>query len=171
LGATVDVTPDPLEKQSEGIDVAVYVQLPMGFDVAAIDAATVVLCLSGTCIPANLNPMEIGDHDGDGVADLMVTIDRQRVIALIEEVEAPADVTFLVSGDAAEAPFTGADTVQLVGPELDQAGSSVATPSGETAGAETPSTGDQGVGDSGTDSSGDSGGGSGPGGSGPGGNE
>lgn len=116
LPATVDIQPDSIQTGSQGEDVAAYVELPEGYDVAAIEIGTVVLCASGGCVSAHAAPHEVGDHDGDQVSDRMVKFGRGSLIALVSDVEVPAGVSFTVSGLVAGVPFAGADTVQFVGP-------------------------------------------------------
>jgi hypothetical protein len=119
VAAVVDIVAESLDEGAEGENVTAYIELPKGFDVAAIDVATVVLCTSTACVPADADPGEVGDGDGDGVADRMVKFDRQLVIALVADTAAPVEVTFTVSGLVAGVAFAGADTVQILGPDED----------------------------------------------------
>lgn len=82
LSATIDVDPNTLSRSSKGQWVTVYVELPSGGSLSEIDGMS--LRLQGV-IPAESQPMTIGDHDGDGTPDLMVKFDRhwlQSVLSL-----------------------------------------------------------------------------------------
>ena len=110
LSATVDIKPDTLNPTGEGEWVtASYIELPEGYDVADIDVSTVLL--EGT-IPAELEPIIIGDYDSDGVPDLMVKFDRQAVIAYLGDTT--GEVTLTVSGRVAGVPFEGSDTITVI---------------------------------------------------------
>ena len=127
VAAIIDLVAESLDEEAEGEDVTAYIELPRGFDVAAIDVASVVLCTSTACVPADAGPGEVGDFDGDSVTDYMVEFDGRLVIALVADTAAPVEVTFTVSGLVAGVPFAGADAIQIVGPDED-ATSPVSTP-------------------------------------------
>lgn len=115
VAAEVDVRPDTLNAQSEGQPVTGYIELPLPYHVANIDVSTIVLSIPGTSgvVPAQPAPVEIGDEDGDGVADLMVKFDRAAVIALAGGRE--GDITMMVSGRfGIGAEFQGTDTVRVI---------------------------------------------------------
>jgi hypothetical protein len=118
--ATVDITPDSLQKRSQGSDVTAYIELPADFDVANIDTGTVQLCREGVgCVPARPHPTGVDDYDNDGIPDRMVKFDRDAVIDLVTDVTAPDTVTFTVSGivNLPGRAFAGSDTVRLVDPD------------------------------------------------------
>ena len=127
VAAIIDLVAESLDEEAEGEDVTAYIELPRGFDVAAIDVASVVLCTSTACVPADAGPGEVGDFDGDSVTDYMVEFDGRLVIALVADTAAPVEITFTVSGLVAGVPFAGADAIQIVGPDED-ATSPVSTP-------------------------------------------
>jgi len=115
VAAEVDLRPDTLNAESEGQSVAAYIELSLPFDVADIDVPTVVLSIAGArcAVAAEGTPVEIGDEDGDGVADLMVKFDRAAVIALVAGRE--GDVMMLVSGQLrGGSEFQGADSVRVI---------------------------------------------------------
>jgi hypothetical protein len=81
VSSYVDVKPDVLNLGGVGEWVTIYIELPEGCDVSDIDVSSIRL--NGT-IPVDINaPIEIGDHDGDGVPDLMVKFNRTDVCQLI----------------------------------------------------------------------------------------
>ena len=85
-----------------------YIELPEPFDVADIDTSTVKL--NGT-VPAEAHPVAIGDHDKDGVNDLMVKFDRQ---ALIDSLAGKTgEVTVTVEGKVGGSVFQGVDTIKV----------------------------------------------------------
>lgn len=106
IQATIDLDPDVINKKSKGKFVTCYIELAEGYAVQDIDISTVQL--NGT-LTALASPFEIGDHDNDGIADLMVKFDRQSVQDLL-----PAEeyVEFTVSGSLADGTlFEGTDKI------------------------------------------------------------
>ena len=110
--ATVDFKPDTLNKasQSDKSAVTVYIEVP-GYDVNAIDVATVTLSTSKGSVSAQLKPTEVGDYDKDGVPDRMVKFDRQAVIAIVDVGE---KVKITISGKIAGAIFEGSDEIRVI---------------------------------------------------------
>lgn len=78
--ATLDIDPDAWNLGSRGRWVTAYIELPSPLDVADIDVSS--LLLNGV-VPAALRPTAIGDHDGDGIPDLMVTFPRDQALATV----------------------------------------------------------------------------------------
>lgn len=126
--ATVDIDPNALQKTSKGNPITAYIELPDEYDVNDIDVDTVELCFDknedggfgdNECVDANTKPTTVGDHDTDGILDLMVKFDRAAVIALVWDIRAPAAVVFTVRGTVSPpgVSFEGSDTVNLVDPE------------------------------------------------------
>jgi hypothetical protein len=116
VAATVDIDPDTLNPGSEGSFVMAYIELPEGYDVGDIDISTVTLKVAGVdgSVAAAPSPTEVGDHDADGIADLMVKFDRAAVLGLIDG--EGGDMTFVVAGGLVDGQaFEGADTVTLTG--------------------------------------------------------
>jgi len=111
LVAHVDVDPDTLNLKSEGTGVTCYIELPAGFDVGEIDVSTVML--NGQ-VPAELAPTEVGDYDGDGIADLMVKFDRAATNATLEVAEV---VQISVGGQLNDGTeFEDTDVVRVIEP-------------------------------------------------------
>jgi hypothetical protein len=107
--ATVDIDPDTLNLKSKGRWITAYIELPNDYDVTSIDASTILL---NHTIPVDLEaPSETGDHDGDGVPDLMVKFSRQTVHDITSEGEATLTITGrLQNGNA----FEGNDVVRII---------------------------------------------------------
>jgi hypothetical protein len=78
---TLDIDPDTLNLKSKGRRITAYIELYDGRDVRDIDISTILL---NETIPAERWPTAIGDHDEDGIPDLMVKFDRNRVQEYIE---------------------------------------------------------------------------------------
>jgi hypothetical protein len=108
----VDFDPDTLNKKSKGKWVTVYIELPNGFDVNTINLETVML--NGE-IYAESNSYEIGDHDYDGICDLLVKFNRAEVNNLLS---AGDDVEIMISGNLADGRFfKGTDTIRVLDEE------------------------------------------------------
>jgi len=79
--ANLDVDPNSINLGSKGNFITAYLELPPGHDVNEIDAQD--LTLNG--IEAEPNPTSVGDHDGDGLTDIMFKFDRAAVSSTLEE--------------------------------------------------------------------------------------
>jgi len=113
LDACVDIDPDTLNKHSQGVPITAYVELPAGQDVNEIDVSTVSLAWMAETVPAEPTPTHIGDHDEDGVPDLMVKFPRAAVVNMLAEYV--GDATLRVRGALASGwPFEGSDTIRVV---------------------------------------------------------
>ena len=109
IEAIVDIDPDVVNLSSNANWVTAYVELPNGYDVVDIDISTVLL---NNEVPAEAWPYAVGDHDADGIPDLMMKFDK---IA--------AQGTFVIEGYYAEVTvagelnddtkFGGTDTVRV----------------------------------------------------------
>jgi hypothetical protein len=109
IPATIDIDPDTLNLKSKGKWITAYIELSSGHDLASVDVGTIML--EGV-VPAESHPTEIGDHDGDGIPDLMVKFDRQAVQELLE----PGDVELTVTGSWRAVLFKGSDTIRVIEP-------------------------------------------------------
>jgi hypothetical protein len=115
LQATVEIRPKTLDTESKGQWVTAYIELHDGYDAADIDGATVVLrCQDERIFPPKASPTAIGDHDQDGIPDLMVKFDRQKLITCLGDTT--GDVTLTVSGQVAGLRFEGTDTISVIRP-------------------------------------------------------
>ena len=81
IQATIDIDPDTLNLNSKGKWITCYIELPEGYDVNDIDIDTILL---EDLIQAEDSPTNVGDHDVDGIPDLMVKFDRQQMIDELE---------------------------------------------------------------------------------------
>lgn len=124
LDATVDLKPDTLRLRNKDHTITAFIELPAGADPAEIDASS---CrLDSLPIEAG-EPSEVGDYDGDGVSDLMVTfdlctavpgtLDRRAILSLFRTVKIGrmfVDVAVTVSGEMNDGtPFSGEDTIRI----------------------------------------------------------
>ena len=76
-----------------------------------IDVSTVLL---NGLVPAELSPTEVGDYDGDGIADLMVKFDRADTHTTLEVGDVvPISVAGQLSDGTA---FEGTETVRVIAP-------------------------------------------------------
>jgi hypothetical protein len=113
IPATVDFNPDTLNLKSKGDWVTVYIELPIGhgYDVSMINLTTVML--NGQ-IYAEAKPFAIGDHDSDGIPDLMVKFNRTTVQAILQVGD---QIKISISGKLTDGrPFEGKDTIQVILP-------------------------------------------------------
>ncbi|MEW6417895.1 MAG: hypothetical protein AB1480_07215, partial [Nitrospirota bacterium] len=88
--------------------VTVYIELPEGYDVHDIIVSSILL--EGT-VPAEQRPYCIGDHDKDGIPDLMVKFNRNSVINILPEGD---NVLVHVTGTVGIITFEGVDTIRVI---------------------------------------------------------
>jgi hypothetical protein len=113
LEASVDIDPDTLKKHSEGVPITAYVELAGGHDVNEIDVSTISLAWNEETVPAEPPHTHIGDHDEDGVPDLMVKFPRAAVVNMLAEYV--GDATLRVRGALTNGwPFEGSDTIRVI---------------------------------------------------------
>jgi len=139
LSATVEIHPKPLQKHGQDLPVTAAIALPESFDVNNIDISTVELCFDKNenttfdpeeCVPAILKPTTVEEqsegmvveyewHAVIGVRQLVVKFERAAVIALVEDIPAPAVVEFTARGTVSPTgiTFEGSDTVTLIDPQ------------------------------------------------------
>jgi hypothetical protein len=108
ITATIDFDPDTLNKKSSGNWVVVYIELPAGYKPSDIDVSSIRL--EGT-VPAEVRPCSIGDHDKDGIPDLMVKFSRSEVINVLSLGE---KVPVHVSGKVGSTTFDGVDIIRVI---------------------------------------------------------
>ena len=107
LPAELDVTPGVLTTKTGRAWVSAYIEIP-GIDPLDIDISTVRL--QGT-IPAAPRIAVVGDHDSDGVPDLMLKFDRAALASLL----VPGNNIVRLTGSLSTGPeFMGTDVVRLV---------------------------------------------------------
>lgn len=106
IPASIDFEPNTLNRRSKGQFVTVCIELPMGYGVNQIDISSIML--NGSVQTLN-RPTEVGDHDRDGIPDLMVEFDRSTVQGLLAQGD---EVEVTVSGELEDGtPFEGTDTI------------------------------------------------------------
>lgn len=108
IAATIDFDPDTLNKKSNGNWVVVYIELPAGYKPSDVDVSSIRI--AGT-VPAEVRPCSIGDHDKDGISDLMVKFSRSEVINLLPLGE---KVPVHVTGKVGSTTFDGVDIIRVI---------------------------------------------------------
>jgi len=118
VSAEVDIDPNTLNLASNGKWITCYIELPEDYDVNEIDINT--LRLSNNT-PVDLSaPSEIGDHDMDGIPDLMVKFDRLSVLGQLCATDYTTDTgksyedAMNVWGIMRGMPFEGFGTVRIL---------------------------------------------------------
>jgi len=122
INATVDVNPKALNLRSRGKWITAYIELPEGYNIQDINASTVML---NDTISAEPKPIAVGDHDGDGILDLMVKFDKASVISyILTNVNITRlfkgrfmTIALTVTGKLNDGtPFQGSTTIRLIMP-------------------------------------------------------
>ncbi len=111
LKAEIDIEPDTLEPASVAQEksITVYIELPADYNPEDIDISRVRLMKD---IPAWERPLDVVDHDKDGIYELMVKFDRQLVIDYLESTGQIEGRVFLtLTGVVDGRPFEGTDTI------------------------------------------------------------
>jgi len=108
----VDFDPDVLNLKSKGQFVTAYIELPLGFDVNQIDIASILL---NDSVPALAKPTKIGDYDNDGIPDLMVKFEREKVKSILNLGEkVPIIVTGKLFHNGKYLDFKGDDIIRVI---------------------------------------------------------
>lgn len=107
ISAIIDFEPATLNLKSGGKWITVYTELPEGHNVSEIDISTVKL--NGE-IPAELHPTEIGDHDKDGISDLMVKFSRRDLVSTLSA----GEVSLTITGEVNGRIFEGSCTIKVM---------------------------------------------------------
>ncbi|HEY0602013.1 MAG TPA: rhamnogalacturonan lyase [Herpetosiphonaceae bacterium] len=112
IAASLNLDPDTWNLKHNGPRHATaYIELPQS-SAGDIVVSTVRLFVGGTPISAEIQPASVGDHDGNGIPDLMVKFDGQALSAALAGHSGNTGVRiigYLVSGDA----FAGDDLVNV----------------------------------------------------------
>ena len=106
----IDIDPDTLNLASKGKWITAYIEPPSPYTVENIDVSTIRLIIDNENVPAEAWPTDIGDHDSDGIADLMVKFNRSAVQALAEV----GEVEMMIIGEVAGVPFEGSDIIRVI---------------------------------------------------------
>ncbi|NHI90818.1 MAG: hypothetical protein EAX87_14965 [Candidatus Thorarchaeota archaeon] len=115
INSIIDFDPDTLNLQSEGLWVTVYIEFSPGesHDISDIDLSTISL---NGIVFADSHWFKIGDHDLDGIPDLMVKFDRLLVQGVLEVGES---VVITINGLLLDGtPFGGTDTIRVISEPL-----------------------------------------------------
>ena len=109
LLAAVDLDPDVVNLGNHAPWLTAYIE-PSGFDPVSIDIATVLLA---GAVPALPKPIALGDHNGNGVPDLMVKFSRVTLDPLLVPGENSLELTgSLATGES----FEGRDSIRAIQP-------------------------------------------------------
>jgi parallel beta-helix repeat protein len=111
--AITDINPDTLNLKSKSKWITAYIELPEGYNVSDINISSILL--NGT-IPVDMSaPIAVGDHDNDGVPDLMVKFNRTAVCQFILSKGIMfGNVTLTISGKLQNGiGFEGCDTIRV----------------------------------------------------------
>jgi prenyltransferase beta subunit len=108
ITADIEFRPRTLNKKSHGRWVVAYIELPRGYDVYDIERASILL---EGLIPAKRYPYRIGDHDRDGIPDLMVKFRRSDVIDVLPEGD---EVPVTLTGTVGMVTFEGMDSIRVI---------------------------------------------------------
>jgi len=111
----LDVDPDTLNLKSKGKPVPCYIQFTGEYDIRNVDPYTLAVTgINGNNLSVKLYPIgpsNIGDHNDDGVQDLMVQFDRQDLISLLNV----GDTLITVSGEMLDGSvFSGSDVIRVI---------------------------------------------------------
>jgi hypothetical protein len=121
IPAAIDLDPGTLNPQSNGKWITCYIELGQGYDVKAIDGATVTL----NDIPASIgnqgwatgpgNEANVADYDSDGVPERMVKFERAAVRAVVQ----PPEATVTIKGRLASGTlFEGSAVLRVLDKEV-----------------------------------------------------
>jgi parallel beta-helix repeat protein len=112
INASTSMEPAILNLKLKSKWITAYIELPQGYDVSDIDVSSIML---NDTVPAEPKPTAIGDHDNDGVPDLMVKFDRNAVSELIlSKGIMYGNVTLTVTGKLNNGTqFEGSDTIRV----------------------------------------------------------
>ncbi|KPK01412.1 MAG: hypothetical protein AMK71_05745 [Nitrospira bacterium SG8_35_4] len=108
ITADIDFRPRTLNKKSKGRWVGAFIELPQGYDINDIDRSSILL--EGS-VPASPRFYRIGDHDRDGIPDLIVKFKRRDVIDVLTEGD---EVPVRVSGTVGTTTFEGMDSIRVI---------------------------------------------------------
>ncbi len=108
--AEVDFDPNVVNMASKGRWVTVYVELAEGLSVGDINVSSVML---NDVVPVDCSHApEVGDHDGDGVPDLMLKFSRTEVQACLIPGQSQ---TMTITGSLGDGTrFVGGDSVSAL---------------------------------------------------------
>lgn len=119
----ISIKPDVLNLKSKGKFITAYIQLTEDYYAEDIDISTVRIARATTyaCIEEPIystGPFEIGDYNQDGVADVMVKFNRQKLINMLiaahEELAIGDELEITITGELVDGMrFEGTDKIKL----------------------------------------------------------
>jgi len=108
VAATIGFDPATVNLKSKGKWITCYIELPEGYNVGDIDVDSILL--NGE-VEAEPRPLEIGNYDGDSVADLMVKFEQS---AVQDTLEVGDEVGVMVTGEVEGTLFGGTDIIRVI---------------------------------------------------------
>jgi hypothetical protein len=108
IEVSFDLTPGTLDLASRGLWVTGFLEPAPPSSASDIDVASIRL--NGTVPVDPAAPTVLGDHDGNGVPDLMVKFDRTAVELSVTQGD---DVAVTVTGSMGGKPFAGTDHIRV----------------------------------------------------------
>lgn len=112
----VDIDPNVFDLKSRGRWVTCYIE-PDVYPPEEIVRATILMSYGSRSVPAEPRPWGIGDHDHDGIPDLMVKFSRKAVFKMLAGLILPTYVTLEVSGEFTDgSPCYGTDRIRVIAP-------------------------------------------------------
>lgn len=119
IKADIDIKPDTINLKSKGNWITAYIELPKEYDINKIDRSTILLNHEISAEIINNSDYKTTDQDNDGILDIMVKFDREKVIEMIKRnVSNKRDFNFDIIGEVVhnQIPilFEGADNVNII---------------------------------------------------------
>jgi len=113
--SSIDIAPDTLNLRNKGRWITAYIELPEDYSVSDIDVSSIKM--NNTVLVDSSAPTEIGDHDDDGVSDLMVKFNRAELTRYIYDVQKIkyGNVTLTLTGELTDGTLLeGGDVVTVM---------------------------------------------------------
>lgn len=107
LLAVVEIKPSTLNINSSGNWITGFIEVP-DYSPESIDISTVIL---NDMIHAETQPFGAGDHNNNGVSDLMVKFNRSEVQKIVQI----GDITLYITGKVDGAEFSGNTSIRVIG--------------------------------------------------------
>jgi hypothetical protein len=110
IEAICDINPKTLNLKSKGKWITVYIELAKNYDVNDIILGKISLY----GLSPEIKPFNIGDHNDNGIPDLMIKFDRSEVIFKISELKLSQFAEITISGELLGGiTFEGVGTIEL----------------------------------------------------------
>ncbi|MDD5687701.1 MAG: T9SS type A sorting domain-containing protein [Elusimicrobia bacterium] len=111
IAATIDINPNTLNLKSKGNWITAYIELPIRYNVQNINISSLLL---NDKISAEQKSTSTGDHDSDGIPDLMVKFSREEAQKILCTGE---DVTLTLTGSLVDGKkLIASDTIRVIEP-------------------------------------------------------